>query len=222
MAATSPDMKTEAKREKTERKRGRPRGGGGADLKQALLKAAIDQFAERGFDGVSLSQIASKIDADVGLTRYYFGSKAALWNAAMENLSERFAEDLMAANTFEDGSKTDALKALIKAFIVASAKWPQVSRIIVFDGDKSDARGAFITNQLVGPFYQLLTELIEGAKAEGTVANVSSRTIFFMITHGGSFPMALPELTNAFPGDDISSTAGLTAHAEAITKLILN
>lgn len=203
-----------------ERKRGRPRGNDGPDLKVALLRAAIDLFAERGFEGVSLSQVASQVDADVGLTRYYFGSKASLWIAAMNHLSECFVTELSAANTFQDRSKTEALKALIKAFIIASARWPQVSRVIVFDGDKSDARGEFIKNQFVSPFYHLLSELIEGAKAEGTIPGVSTRTIFFMITHGGSFPMALPALTNAFPGDDIESETGLTAHADAIVDLI--
>lgn len=203
-----------------ERKRGRPRGTDGPDLKVALLAAAIDLFAERGFEGVSLSQVASQVDADVGLTRYYFGSKTSLWIAAMRHLSECFVTELSAANTFDDGSKAEALKALIKAFVIASARWPQVSRVIVFDGDKSDARGDFIKNQLVAPFYHLLSELIEAAKAEGVIPNVSTRTIFFMITHGGSFPMALPALTNAFPGEDIESETGLTAHADAIVDLI--
>lgn len=203
-----------------ERKRGRPRGTDGPDLREALLHSAIDLFAERGFEGVSLSQVASKVDADVGLTRYYFGSKASLWIAAMNHLSECFVTELSAANAFEDGSKAEALKALIKAFVIASSRWPQVSRVIVFDGDKSDARGEFIKNQFVAPFYHLLSELIEGAKAEGTIPDVSTRTIFFMITHGGSFPMALPALTNAFPGEDIASEAGLNAHADAIVDLI--
>lgn len=203
-----------------ERKRGRPRGSDGPDLKVALLRAAIDLFAERGFEGVSLSQVASQVDADVGLTRYYFGSKTSLWIAAMKHLSECFVTELSAANTFDDGSKAEALKALIKAFVITSARWPQVSRVIVFDGDKSDARGDFIKNQLVAPFYHLLSELIEAAKAEGVIPNVSTRTIFFMITHGGSFPMALPALTNAFPGEDIESETGLTAHADAIVDLI--
>lgn len=205
-----------------DRKRGRPRGTDGPNLKRALLRAAIDLFAERGFDGVSLSQIASRVDADIGLTRYYFGSKASLWTAAMNHLAECFVKDLSESNSFDSGSKTEALKALIKAFVIASSRWPQVSRVIVFDGDKSDARGEFIKTQFIAPFFHLLSELIEDAKAEGAVPDVSTRTIFFMITHGGSFPMALPALTNAFPGADIASDAGLNAHADAIIALIFN
>ncbi len=204
-----------------ERGPGRPAGKDRPDLKSDLLHAAIDLFGSRGFDGVSLSQISGAVQADVGLTRYYFGSKAELWEAAMTHLSECFVRDLMAELELAEASKTDALKAIIRAFVMTSARWPQISRIIVFDGDKSDARSKFIESRLVGPFYDLMADLIEGAKREGAVPDVSVRTIFFMITHGGSFPMALRNLTNAFPGGDIASRDALDAHADAIIALIM-
>ena len=202
------------------RKPGRPRGAEGPDLKQALLTAAIDLFAERGFDGVSLSQIAGKADADIALTRYYFGSKDQLWEAAMTLLAERFAAEITGAVSELEESQEDALKNTIRAFVLASARWPQVSRIIVFDGNKEDQRGVFIAKHMVTPFYRILSELIARAVSQGSIPNVSPRTIFFMITHGGSFPMALPALTNALPGEDINSTKGLNAHAEAIIALL--
>lgn len=202
------------------RKPGRPRGAKSPELKQALLRAAIDLFAERGFDGVSLSQIAGKAGADIGLTRYYFGSKEQLWETAMTLLSECFAAEIVSENTQCQPSHTDALKALIRAFVFASARWPQVSRIIVFDGNKKDRRGNFIAKHMVRPFYQTLSELIAEVVSQGSIPNVSPRTIFFMITHGGSFPMALPALTNALPGEDINSVNGLNAHADAIIALL--
>lgn len=204
-----------------ERRPGRPNKNEVANLKQALLLAAIELFGARGFDGVSLSQIASQAGADIGLTRYYFGSKADLWEAAMGLLAENFMAALAAHSQFQHRSKTDDLKSVIRAFIHASAEWPQVSRIIVFDGNKTDDRGTFIANRLVKPFFDMISNLIAGAKSEGTIPTVSDRTIFFMVTHGGSFPMALPALTNALPGGDINSAKALTVHADAIIALIL-
>ena len=204
----------------TGRKPGRPRTANSPDLELAILDAAIELFGDRGFDGVSLSQIAGQAGADVGLTRYYFGSKADLWEAAIGRLAELFGTEMSKAKMPEAGSKTDNLKAVIRTFVEASARWPQVSRIIVFDGNKADARGQFIANRLVKPFYELLSKFIKDAKAEESIPNVSDRTIFFMITHGGSFPMALPALTNEIPGGDINSAVGLTAHADAIIALI--
>lgn len=222
---------------KPRRNPGRPAGRKGVDLKPLILDAAIKLFGKRGFDGVSLSQIAGEAGSDVGLTRYYFGSKAGLWQAAMTSLAERFSADLVEAcglqsNPVKTNSQADtpsdahpsahtvALKKVIRGFVETSARWPQVSRIIVFDGDKSDARGKFIAEQFVAPFFNLLSEFIAGAKSEGALPEVSERTIFFMITHGASFPMALPGLTNALPGGDIKSPRGLKAHADAIVDLI--
>ena len=204
----------------TDRKPGRPRRDDASNLRTAMLEAAIDLFGERGFDGVSLSQIAGKAGADIGLTRYYFGSKGDLWEAAMAHLAGQFARAVEEATETAGGSKSDQLKSVVRAFVYASARWPQMSRIIVFDGDKSDERGTFIATRLVGPFFKTLSRLIAGAKAEGTIPNVSDRTIFFMITHGGSFPMALPVLTNALPGGNIKSAKALSAHADAIIALI--
>ncbi|MCG3269528.1 TetR/AcrR family transcriptional regulator [Yoonia sp. I 8.24] len=206
--------------EATERKRGRPQATQTTDLKLALLHAAIDLFAERGFDGVSLSHIAEKAGADKGLSRYYFGSKEALWNAAMAHLANCFARDLGKSLDVENASETDALKSLIRAFIAASALWPQVSRVIVHDGAKHSERSEFLQDRLITPFYNTLKVLITGAKSEGALPNVSDRTIFFMITHGGSFPMALPILTNAIEGGDIGSPDALEAHSDAVIELL--
>lgn len=214
-------MSNDAKKNR-DRRRGRPTGDDHPDLKGAFLQGAIELFGERGFEGVSLSQIAAKADADVGLTRYYFGSKAALWEAAMEHLASCFVAELTEELIVDESSKTNALKALIRAFVFASARWPQVSRIIVVDGDKLDERGTLISDKFVGPFYELMSELVEGAQAEGTIPDVSVRTIFFMVTHGGSFPMALRRLTNKFPGGDIASREALNAHADAIIALIMD
>lgn len=167
-----------------------------------------------------MSQIAGKAGADIALTRYYFGSKDQLWEAAMTLLAERFAAEIELAVTEHEASQSDSLKNVIRAFVFASARWPQVSRIIVFDGNKKDRRGRFIAKHMVVPFYQVLSELIAEAVSQGSIPNVSPRTIFFMVTHGGSFPMALPALTNALPGEDINSVDGLNAHADAIIELL--
>ena len=73
----------------TERARGRPRLEKADDLRRAFLDAAVDLFGARGFDGVSLSQIAAKVGADVALTRYYFGSKHDVWRAAIDHLTNQ-------------------------------------------------------------------------------------------------------------------------------------
>ena len=118
------------------------------------------------------------------------------------------------------------VEKLIAGGLVGKCRVPpavgvQVSRIVVFDGNKSDARGTFIQTRFVAPFHYLISEFIEGAKEEGHLPNVSTRTIFFMIAHGGAFPMAVPALANSIPGEDIASEQGLEAHIDAIFALLI-
>lgn len=205
------------------RKPGRPSASDtSSDLRLSLINAALELFGAKGFDGASLSQIAGRAGADVALTRYYFGSKEDLWKAAVDHLAGELAGEIV--NVLEIGSvsRSDQLKAVIRWFVDMSARHPYLSRIIVLDGDKEDVRGKHIAAHLIGPFYELLSALIAGAKEEGQVPDVAVRTVFFMITHGGSFPMAMPALTNAFPGGDITSKRALKAHADAIIALVMN
>lgn len=199
---------------------GRPSSAEAGTTRKDLLVSAIELFGERGFDGVSLSQIAGKARTDIGLTRYYFGSKESLWKAAIDHLADILRAELENLVGTEAATKTEQMKAVIRWFIIMSARHPQLSRIIVFDGNDEGARGQHVAKRLVEPFYGLMSELITGAKIEGTIANVTPRTIFFMITHGGSFPMALPALTNRLPGGDISKPVNLRKHSEAIIDLL--
>lgn len=213
MAASKPSKK---------RHPGRPSSTKAGTTRKDLLTSAIKLFGERGFDGVSLSQIAGRAGTDIGLTRYYFGSKESLWKASIDHLAELLRAELENIVGAESPTKTEQMKAVIRWFIIISARYPELSRIIVFDGNDDGTRGQYVAERLVEPFYALMSELIAGAKSEGTIADVAPRTIFFMITHGGSFPMALPALTNKFPGGDISKPANLSKHGDAIIDLIFS
>jgi AcrR family transcriptional regulator len=52
--------------------------------RKAILSAAEAQFAERGFDAVSLGQIAAAAGLSRGTPSYFFGSKERLYQAVLE------------------------------------------------------------------------------------------------------------------------------------------
>lgn len=53
-----------------------------------ILDAAEALFAERGYDGVTLRQIASEARVDVALASYHFGKKLDLFNAVFERRAD--------------------------------------------------------------------------------------------------------------------------------------
>jgi len=75
-----------AKRLKTnraaKRSRGRPpKAKGGEAMRERILDAAEEFFAEHGFDGVTVRQVTRKAAVDVALAHYYFGTKKGLFDA---------------------------------------------------------------------------------------------------------------------------------------------
>lgn len=56
---------------------------GNQDTREAILAAARQAFAERGFDGASIRLIAASAGVDPALVHHYFGTKDRLFIAAM-------------------------------------------------------------------------------------------------------------------------------------------
>ncbi len=207
--------------ETTRRRPGRPARSSTTEHRSELIAAALECFGARGFDGASLSQIARLAGTDVALTRYYFGSKEALWMEAVDHLAAHLQSELSQVFEQSQAGEAELLELVIRWFVDMSARHPYLSRIIVLDGANEDARGRHLAANVIGPFYKVVSRLILAAKRQGRIPDVAPRTIFFMITHGGSFPMAMPALTNAFPGGEIATKRALNAHADAIIALIL-
>src|SRR5438093_3335369 len=66
----------------TRRRAGRPAGS--PPNRGAILAAARDQFATRGYEGATIRAIAGAAAVDPALVHHYFGSKDQLFAAAME------------------------------------------------------------------------------------------------------------------------------------------
>lgn len=54
------------------------------DKKEQIINAAIDLFAQKGFEGTSIRDLAAKADVNVAMVNYYFGSKEKLFEALVE------------------------------------------------------------------------------------------------------------------------------------------
>src|SRR5262249_59073029 len=50
--------------------------------RERILHAALDVFAERGFEGARTREIAERAGANLGLGSYYFGGKERLWRGS--------------------------------------------------------------------------------------------------------------------------------------------
>ena len=168
-ADSTPDGGTPARRR-------RGRRPGGADTRGALLAAARAEFAERGFDGATVRVIADRAGVDPAMVNHWFGSKEALFTAALDlpvdpgtlvaevvpgdpdQLGERIVSRFLTLWDHAGGGRP--LAALVRSIAsheAAAALMRQfITRVLVrrvvasVAPDRLDLRAGLVGSQLVG------------------------------------------------------------------------
>ncbi len=108
----------------TKRKRatvGRPRKVDGSVIAaDRILDAAEDLFSKRGFDGVTMREVAELANLDAALAHYYFATKQGLFDAVLERRAELvFSERMEAFDIYEAVSGDKAtVEGAVAAFLI--------------------------------------------------------------------------------------------------------
>ncbi|MCJ2188839.1 TetR/AcrR family transcriptional regulator [Novosphingobium beihaiensis] len=64
------------------------------DARDLILEAALAAFAERGFHGATMRDIAARAEVSQSLVQYHFKGKEALWTMVGERISADFLDDI--------------------------------------------------------------------------------------------------------------------------------
>src|SRR5262249_27272586 len=73
----------------------RPRAATVPDKRDAILGAALELFAERGFHGTTVPEVARRAGVAAGTVYLYFASKEALVNALFQEWKSKLFASLM-------------------------------------------------------------------------------------------------------------------------------
>ena len=87
----------------------------------ALVRAALDLFGRKGFEGSSTREIAALAEANIGSIAYHFGSKEGLHQACGAEISRRIREGIGTPEASAPSSPEAArtrLETTIRAFVM--------------------------------------------------------------------------------------------------------
>lgn len=122
---------------RVERKRGR--------RIEQILTTAAELFGERGYDAVSLEDVAERLDVTKGSLYYYFSSKDELGTAAIETLGDSWTARLERLPEARVGSPSSRLRALLHEHItIAVREYPAALRLFLVPRDWPAAQQARI------------------------------------------------------------------------------
>src|SRR5205823_12861159 len=80
------------------------------DREEALVRAAFNQIAERGFEGLRTREVAAEVALNIATLHYYFPTKEALIRGVIAHAMQRFRTTLA-----PHGSSDDPLRRHLRA-----------------------------------------------------------------------------------------------------------
>ena len=196
-----------------------------AETRARILQCALDAFAERGFDGASLRDIASAAGVNHGLIKYHFKDKDSLWRAAVDFLFERlhremnFADDL---KRLSSASPVDAIKDWIRRYVRYCARHPEHARIMVQESIRDSERLRWAIDTYIKPDHVRFDGLTKAYIRRGVYPDVPPHSIAYVIVAAAQTIFMLgPEVRGVY-GVDMSDPKAIEAHADAITSLFFD
>jgi AcrR family transcriptional regulator len=190
------------------RTRGRPRKGTEQDGDK-LIDAALDAFAEQGFDKASLRSIAAAANVDVALISYRYGSKLELWRAVIQAFSKEMSASLASMQTDQDNlSATRRLEIAIEQLITVACRKAQFAKFIVKELGSAEQSGRFelLHRELAEPTRRVLVPLMEAAYREAGTETFDANFAFFAALGAMAVSLAtrkfIARFTSAAADDD--------------------
>src|SRR6185369_5260430 len=82
--------------------------------RERILDASLVEFAKHGYEGATTASVARRIGVTQPLIHYHFGSKEALWRAAVEMAFGQMAELLEGAEANPSDDPRERLRAIAR------------------------------------------------------------------------------------------------------------
>lgn len=197
------------------RPRGRPAAGtadaGPGDA--ALLDAALRSFADRGYDGTSVRELARDLGVSHNLIPQRFGTKEQLWYAAVEHGFGTLFVDMLTVLEDPADDPLDRLEAMVVRFVESNATNPSLLRIINQEAANPGPRLDHLFDTYIGPVQHLGQALLDELHDAGRIRTKDVGLVYFLMMNGAGGPLALPALAARF-GRPVTDP-----HAHAVTAV---
>ena len=206
------------------RSRGRPAVDDPSVLAtEDLLDAALRAFAAKGFEGMSVRELARSLGVSHNLIPQRVGGKDELWRAAVAQGFGQLAAELVAATPEDAGDDVERLRAMVVRFVEANAARPALLQIIQREAAAPGPRFDHLVEHYIDPVRVFGADLMARLRASGRLRTDSVALMYFFMTHGAGGPMMLPAMAARFGYEvDPEDPVAVRRHAEAAVDLLFD
>jgi TetR/AcrR family transcriptional regulator len=165
------------------------------DTVQRILRAAEENFAERGLAGARIGAIARAARVNKALLYYYFSSKEELHRFTLTTLFRQLREQTSAALD-RPGSPRQQLLRYINSYFDFMTAHPNYPRLFERELMSQEPRLVGLVQEHLRPLHARLTGIIRAGIAQGEFRRVDPQhTLFSLVAMTVFYFAAVPVLT---------------------------
>ena len=186
------------------------------ETKVLILDAALEAFAELGFDSVSTYEVARIAGLSQGLVSYHYKTKAEMWRGVTKYLFGKL-QDYMDVHLprCRSREKLQQGRHWIKTFVRFSAENPALVRFMLEVSKHPDKQLDWMVETYVKPFYDTFLGFFDHLPSEHAPHG------FYMFVGASTLPFACSEECLRLTGVDLKRRMSVTTHADYVADLFL-
>ena len=206
------------------RKPGRP-ARTNMDASAAIRTAALNVFAQKGFERANIVEIANASNVAKPLIHYHYATKEVLWQAAVSQAQQALMVELMSVQGLMLSlNPMQSIELLSKKLIEFAAHHPQLVRIVVDETGKGGPRADWLVEQFLLPSYSLCQGLIDRVSKDLKLGAKKPKAEHVVPTVLGvmNFPFLESHVIQRAYGKDVYSPTYLKLQGEVLHKVLLS
>lgn len=198
-----------------------PDGDQGTDRRKQILKAAVKVFAERGYHGCRISDVAEEAGVAYGLVYHYYGNKDGLLSSIFDTNWAVFSKaiDEIAASP---ATTQEKLTHIVDFVFSAYEMSPLVVKVLILEFGRSSRLGEALDDPTVGRVFEAITRIFREAGSSGELhpgIDPAAMTLIFV----GAMETALATLVLApRRGEKRPDRPGFEAMKQSLVNVLVS
>jgi TetR/AcrR family transcriptional regulator len=148
----------------------------------SILKAALSEFADKGFEAASIRSIAERTGLQHPLITYHYPTKDALWRATAEYAFAQIRETWdKSAPELADATPIEQLRAEYRAVFYYTAAFPEFHRFMRQEAMYDNPRLRWVAETVLAPLIDRLLPQIRAAQRDGGLPAIEPIVFHYMM-----------------------------------------
>lgn len=186
-----------------------------------IPRRGLDAFAELGYAGTTMRELARRLDVSHNFIHERYGSKNEFWRAVVD-FARSDAQPALDRLLAECRNDDERLRSVIVHLYRLAANDSAMNRLLTDESTRDPSRLDHLHQRFVKPFWDSVQPVIDSLMAAGRMPRVPTHILYFAVTGPAPALAQDPIADRLAPGDLPMAERGRNGMADALSALVLH